>query len=171
MRIETMICRVTCLVWLLLVSSGAVWAGDMPDCDSGEKWCQIGSDEYICWPAGENCPNPLDMQSAFEIELDGPDLASGTRATRERTVTLRHKGCSTCKSSPLVQLPGTIEGVELLSSQFTGGVSRTEVRTLGKVMFERTCFGFVTTRCGSVARTYLVSFQAPEPDPETADGP
>lgn len=171
MRIETMIRRVTCFVCLLLASSIAAWADDMPDCDPGEHWCQIGDDEYVCMPVGETCFSLEDTQSAFEIEFDEPDPASATRATKERTVTLRHKGCRTCKSSPLVKLPGTIEGVELLSSQFTGGVSRTEARTLGKVIFERTCFGFATTRCGSVSRTYLVSFQAPEPDPEAADGP
>lgn len=162
------IVRVSSLLLLFgLCSTFPALAGDIPDCDAGEKLCRIGDGEYICIPFDHNCPRSAEIRSLFRVELEGPN-AEPLSQESIREITLLNQGCSGCRNSKPVELPGAVQDVELMSSRLVGGVSRTEAKIFGNLIFERTCFGFGTTLCGSVARTYLVSF---EEEVEPAESP
>jgi hypothetical protein len=135
--------------------------GDLPECDAGEKHCQIGASEWMCWPADEPCPDPgarsEEVSSACLVVFSSPGAAvAESRGTQE--VTLAVSGCSGCFKSALVKLPGNVIDVAHMGSDFSGAVNSSGIYWLGDTVWESTCFGNSSGKCGSVRRTYLIAY-------------
>ncbi len=87
---------------------------------------------------------------------DAP-TAEVARGTREVSVSV--SGCSGCFKSARIKLPGNVTGVAPLSSHFSGAMNSSGMYWLGDTVWESSCFGNSSGRCGSVRRTYLVAYK------------
>lgn len=136
-------------------------------CPSGEKACEIATDEWVCWAEDDPCPEAVatlageeQTRAACLVVFSEPGFAPTAEPARgTQQVSVSVSGCNGCYKSQLIKLPGNVIDVAPLTSKFSGAMNSTGMYWLGDTVWESSCFGNTTGSCGSVQRTYLVAYE------------